>query len=266
MLRILRASGATVDSSYCRALTLAERNGTYFNGCGEEFTSEKEPGSDRKRRRLSSKHEHHRHESSGGHHHGHSREGARQPEVFNPARAALLDDPERFKYIPPDDIVTLLDAPKGAVVVDFGAGTGAFSIELARHRPDIRVIALDEQREMLDLLKAKPAARELKNLLPMLTDEMDSIKGGADRILAINVLHEIGDDDLRGMSELLKPQGVALIIDWDGEMDRPVGPPKGHTHSAAEARARLAKAGFDTEIPDHLRYHFVMRARRSSGK
>jgi SAM-dependent methyltransferase len=215
---------------------------------------------------LSSKHEHPHHETSGGHHHGHSREGAKQPEVFNPARAALLDDPERFKYLAPEDIVALLDAPKGAVVVDFGAGTGAFSIELARRRPDLRVIALDEQPGMLDLLRAKPAAHEVKNLQPMLTDEMDSIKGRADRILAINVLHEIGDHDLRGMSELLKPQGAALIIDWDGEMDRPFGPPKGHTHSPAEASARLAKAGFDTEVLEHLRYHFVMRARRSSGK
>jgi len=215
---------------------------------------------------LSSKHEHLHHETFGGHHHGHSREGAKQPEVFNPARAALLDDPERFKYLAPGDILALLDAPKGAVVVDFGAGTGAFSIELARRRPDLRVIALDEQPGMLDLLRAKPAAHEVKNLQPMLTDEMDSIKGRADRILAINVLHEIGDHDLRGMSELLKPQGAALIIDWDGEMDRPFGPPKGHTHSPAEASARLAKAGFDTEVLEHLRYHFVMRARRSSGK
>ena len=212
---------------------------------------------------MSSKHEDNRHWTSGQHHHGHSREGAKQPRVFNPARAALLDDPERFKYLPADDIAALLDAPQAAVVVDFGAGTGAFSIELAKRRPDLQVIALDEQPGMLDLLKAKPAAREIKNLRPMLTSEMDSIKGKVDRILAINVLHEIGDDDLRGMAELLKATGIALVIDWDGDTERPVGPPKGHTHTPAEARNRLAKAGFNTEVLDHLQYHFVIRARRS---
>ncbi len=214
---------------------------------------------------MNSKHEHHHHGSPAEHHHGHSREGAKQPEVFDPARAALLDDPQRFEYLPPDDIVALLDAPRGGVVVDFGAGTGIFSIELARRRPDLKVIALDEQPEMLELLKAKPLARQLGNIEPMLADRIDSIKGIADRVLAINVLHEVGDEALREMSQLLKPQGSLLIIDWDGAADRPVGPPKGHTHTIAEARGRLVKAGLGLESLKPLLYHFVLRAWRSNG-
>jgi precorrin-6B methylase 2 len=30
-------------------------------------------------------------------------------------------------------------------VIDFGAGTGTIAVELARRRPDLEVIALDEQ-------------------------------------------------------------------------------------------------------------------------
>ena len=192
--------------------------------------------------------------------HRDSRHGAKQPEVFNPARAALLDSPDRFDYLPPERIFAHLDPPQGGLVVDFGAGTGRFSIELAQRRPDLKVIALDEQPEMLELLEAKPAARQLANIRPVLAGEADSLKGTADRILAMNVLHELGDATLRGMSRLLKPQGSLLIVDWDSAVDRPIGPPKDHTHTPDEALARLGKAGFEVISLEPLRYHFVLRA------
>jgi 2-polyprenyl-3-methyl-5-hydroxy-6-metoxy-1,4-benzoquinol methylase len=150
-------------------------------------------------------------------------------------------------------------------VVDFGAGTGTFSIELARRRPDLKVIALDEQPGMLELLKAKPVMRELSNLEPLLSDKIDSIKGVADRVLAMNVLHELGDEAVREMSQLLKPQGALLIIDWDSAIERPAGPPKDHTHTVAEARDRLEQAGLMVESLEPFRYHFVLRARRRNG-
>ena len=198
--------------------------------------------------------------------HRDSRHGAKQPEVFNPARAALLDSPDRFDYLPPERIFAHLDPPQGGMVIDFGAGTGRFSIELAQRRPDLKVIALDEQPEMLELLEAKPAARQLSNMRPMLADEIDSLKGAADRILAMNVLHELGDATLRGMSRLLKPEGSLLIVDWNSAVDRPIGPPKDHTHTPEEALARLGKSGFEAISLEPLRYHFVLRAGRKRAK
>lgn len=89
------------------------------------------------------------------------RHGARQPERFNPERASRLDDPARFQYLPPGEVEKMLDAPAGGALLDFGTGTGTYAIELARMRPDVEVIALDEQPEMLVLLRAKPAAGSL---------------------------------------------------------------------------------------------------------
>ncbi len=202
---------------------------------------------------MSSKHEHR---------HGHGRHGAKQPEAFDPKRAALLDDPKRFEYLPPERIIAMLDAPRSGVVVDFGSGTGAYAVPLAEQRPDLTVIALDEQREMLQMLAAKPAASRLKNLVPMHTDESDTIKGKADRILALNVLHEVGDDPLREMIGLLKPGGSILIVDWNAAVERPIGPPRDHTYTPVDAVHRLEAFGLSVEALEPLPYHFVLRARR----
>lgn len=205
-----------------------------------------------------SQHEHKTRSHQHDHRHA-DRHGARQPERFDPARAALLDDPPRLEYLPPDELIELLDAPAGARVIDFGTGTGTFAVELARRRPDLEVIALDEQPQMLEILKAKPVARELHNLKPVLTGEM-VLEHSAERVLAINVLHEIGDDALKELAAMLKPGGWALVVDWNSEVDRPVGPPRDHVYSPAEARRRLEVVGLRPRDEEPLKYHYVFRA------
>jgi SAM-dependent methyltransferase len=200
----------------------------------------------------------------GGHGHGHDRHGARQPERFDPARAAALDDPARFEHLPPAEVLRLLDAPQGARVIDFGTGTGTYAIEIASRRPDLEVIGLDEQPEMLAMLRAQPAAAELGNLRPVLTDAIDELRESADRILAINVFHELGDEAMRGLAGLLKPGGSALFIDWRSDVDRPVGPPKDHVYDAAEARRRIESFGLSVERQALLGYHFALVARKAS--
>lgn len=199
--------------------------------------------------------EHHRH-------HGDDRHGAKQPDRFDPARAALLDDPARFDYLPPAKLFELLDAPASGLAVDFGTGTGTYAIELARRRPDLEIIALDEQPEMLKMLMAKPAAAQLKNLRTILTSELPDLDGKADRVLAINVLHELSDAALGGLVAMLKPAGVALFADWNAEVDRPLGPPKDHVYTPAQALTRLEKAGLAGTLQPALQYHFVILAKR----
>lgn len=208
------------------------------------------------------RHDPHHH---GGHRHGahgdDDRHGARQPERFDPARAALLDDPLRLEYLPPDEVFEMLAAPAGGRVVDFGTGTGTYAIELARSRPDLEVIALDEQQEMLDLLRAKPAARKLSNLRAVYTADLMKLNGTADRVLALNVLHEVGDEALRAMAALLKPSGTVLVVDWNAGVERPVGPPRDHVYTAAEARERMERMGLRIDGERTFKYHYSFVAR-----
>ncbi len=194
-------------------------------------------------------------------HHHDDRHGARQKKPFNLERAHRLDDPSRFEYLAPADVADFLDIPQGGRVVDFGTGTGTYAIELARSRPDIEVVALDEMPEMLDRLRAKPTASELANLKPILASEMTPLKGKIDRVLALNVLHELGDVVLKNLAALLVRGGAAAFIDWNAEVERPHGPPADHVYSPAEARARLESLGFKIERERMFPYHYAFRAR-----
>ncbi len=188
------------------------------------------------------------------------RHGARQPERFDPAKAAALDDPSRFAYLPVQEVISLLDIPQGGLWVDFGTGTGAYARAIARQRPDAVVVALDEQPPMLDLVKAALEREKLVNIKPVLSGprELASLQGRADRVLALNVLHEIGDASLSTLASLLKAGGKAVFIDWNAAVDRPVGPPKGHVFSAFEGRSRLERSGWSILAESAFPYHYAL--------
>ena len=207
----------------------------------------------------------HEHKGRSDHQHVHrhgDRHGARQPERFDPARAALLDDPARVEYLPPDRLIELLGRQQARAWSILAPVPARLRSSLPG-RPDLEVIALDEQPQMLDILKAKPAARELRNLKAVLNDEME-LAASAERVLAINVLHELGDEALQDLTAMLKPGGSALVVDWNSEVDRPVGPPRDHVYSAAEARRRLQAVGLRVSDGPPLKYHYVFVAAKPS--
>jgi SAM-dependent methyltransferase len=197
-----------------------------------------------------------------GHHsHGQDdRHGARQPERFKPELASRLDDPARFEYLPPQEVAKMLDVPAGGKLLDFGTGTGTYAIEIARLRPDVEVIALDEQPEMLDMLRAKPAATKLSNVTPVLPADIAAFNGKIDCVLALNVLHELGDEALRSLKALLKPGGLALFIDWNAAVERPAGPPADHVYSPGEGALRLQEMGFRVRGEKLFPYHYSILA------
>jgi SAM-dependent methyltransferase len=195
----------------------------------------------------------------------HDRHGAKQPNRFDVARAGMLDDAARFAYVPPERIVELLAVSGAATIVDFGTGTGTYAIELARRLPAATVFALDEQPEMLARLRAKPEAASLRNLHAMSPEELANETGRVDRIFALNVLHELGDEALASFTTLLAPGGSALVVDWNADIARPIGPPNDHVYGIAAARARLAAAGLASDILEGFPYHHAFRARRREG-
>lgn len=191
------------------------------------------------------------------------REGAKQPERFDARRAAGLEDPARFAYLPAEEIARMLDVPRDGTLVDFGAGTGAYARAIARLRPDAAIFALDELPPMLVFLRERLIADPAPGVSPVLagTPEAEALRGRADRVLALNVLHELGDAALDELARLLKPDGRALFIDWNADaVERPIGPPKEHVYTPAEVRKRLEARGWRAGTERLFNYHYAFSA------
>lgn len=172
-------------------------------------------------------------------------------EKFDPAHASRLENPERLVELPPAKLAELLRFTGAETVVDFGAGTGMYSIPLADFVPLGEVIAVDEQPELLDRLRAKLKAHpSVDNVRPVLNEHgrapLD--EGVADRMLIVNVLHHISDDPsaLAEIVRLLAPGGVLVAAEF-ARMERPVGPPNDHVLPLESLRALLTDTGL-TEL------------------
>ncbi len=200
------------------------------------------------------------HSRRGAHGREPDRQGARQPQRFDAKRASMLDDRARFEFLPPDRIFALLAAPEGGRVIDFGTGTGLFALELARARPDLEIVAIDEQPEMLERLRSNPELARHSNIAPRHRSELAALLGTADAVLAINVLHELGDEATAQLARLVKPHGRIVVVDWNAAIERPIGPPRDHVYTSAQARARLERVGLRVTEETPLKYHFVLTA------
>jgi ubiquinone/menaquinone biosynthesis C-methylase UbiE len=190
--------------------------------------------------------------------------GRKQPQPFNPERAALLDDPGRERWLPTARIVEMLDVHGAMHVLDYGTGTGRYALSIARMHPKASIVAFDIQQPMLDTVNERIAESGMRNISTAGPDPAAVIEEHFDRVLGVHLLHEIDDEHLTHIRQALKPGGALLVIDWDRDIRRDFGPPAEHVHTLDEAAARLRRAGFDTKILDSadFPYHFAIRAVR----
>ncbi|HXP91955.1 MAG TPA: class I SAM-dependent methyltransferase [Candidatus Binatia bacterium] len=184
-----------------------------------------------------------------------------EPYKFDPANAARLENPERLKWLPPTQLASLLDIPLNATIVDFGTGTGALVIPIAKSRLDATFYALDEQATMLEILHGKLDAELLSNVVPIDPEHVKALAGTVDRVLAVNVLHELTDEEMRSLRKLLRPNGYALVVDWNSLIERPAGPPAEKCYTPQEAAERLGKLGFSVQPVGDFAYHHAFTAR-----
>lgn len=146
---------------------------------------------------------------------------------FNPEHLERLDNPERRKALPPEEILRLLEVDLRTTMADIGCGPGYFTIPLARMTEE-EVYALDVSPEMLDALSERASEAGLDNIKGVLSnaERIELPDNSVDGLLCSLMLHEV-DDLPRTMQEfqrILRPGGKMLLIEWEKQpMD--MGPP-----------------------------------------
>jgi len=167
------------------------------------------------------------------------------------AGADWLDRPEREREERPDLAIEALALKAGAVVADFGAGSGYFTVRLARQvGPAGRVFAADIQPEMLSLLRARLARERLANVELVQSANTDPRLPARqfDLILMVDVYHELAEPQLivGKLLASLKPTGRLVLLEYRKEDPTiPIRPE--HKMSVAEARLELEAAGFQLD-------------------
>jgi len=168
---------------------------------------------------------------------------------FPASEAHRLDDPARMVWLPPAEVLGALSLRPGDTIADLGAGTGYFSLPLAKAvGTEGKVYAVDAQAEMLAHLRQKLQQGSVSNV-ELIHAEAESTAlpdACCSLVFLANVWHEFADRSavLDESLRILKHRGRIAIIDWRPDVARENEPPLDHRLDASNAVNELLAAGF----------------------
>ncbi len=178
--------------------------------------------------------------------HGHSHHGQGLHKRFDGAEGwtKVFDAPERDEWQKPDTVLDALALTPTSLVADVGAGTGYFSVRLARRVPEGKVFAIDVEADMVRYLAERAKREALPGIVAIQAAPHDpKIPEAVDVILVVDTLHHIDARDayFAKLRERLRPGGRVAIVDF--AKGATMGPPPEHRLAAEEVVATAARAG-----------------------
>jgi precorrin-6B methylase 2 len=146
-------------------------------------------------------------------------QGREIAEVMGHLAAQWLDRPEREREEEPTKLMELLKIQPGESVADIGCGSGYFSFRLSdKVGAKGKVLAVDIQKEMLDIMREKMTAKKVDNIELVLGKEKDPMlpAEAVDLILMVDVYHEFSDpyEMTEAMVKSLKPGGRLVFVEY----------------------------------------------------
>jgi ubiquinone/menaquinone biosynthesis C-methylase UbiE len=159
--------------------------------------------------------------------------------------AKSFDDPARDEWQMPNRVIEALGLRPGQLVADIGAGTGYFTVRLAKAPTSPTVYAVDIEPSMVRYLGQRAAKEGLQNVVPVLAaGDSANLPQPVDLILIVDTYHHIPNRVayFRGLRTSMKPGSRLAIIDF--RKTAPTGPPVEFRFTPDQIGAELEQAGF----------------------
>ena len=132
-------------------------------------------------------------------------------------------------FLNPDTIVDEWDVRPGEVVADFGAGSGFFSVALAKRVGYAgKVYALDIREEALEAVRSRAKSFRLLNIETIKVD-LERERGSTlknetmDKIVISNILFQAVNGQsiiIEEARRILKPNGLVFAIEWKDKIKK----------------------------------------------
>jgi len=165
--------------------------------------------------------------------------GRQIAQVMGHLGAGWLERPEREIEEQPSKLIKALKLRGDEVIADIGAGSGYFTFRFAVKVPKGKVLAVEIQPEMLEILDQRKKAGNVKNVELILGTEKDPKLGESriDLIVMVDVYHEFNQpfEMVEAMVRSLKPGGRIAFVEY--RMEDPSVPIK-TVHKISEKQLR----------------------------
>lgn len=159
--------------------------------------------------------------------------------------AKSFDNPARDAWQMPDRVIAALGLKAGESVADVGAGTGYFTVRLAKSASAPRVLASDIEPNMVKYLQHRAMKEGLKNVTAVVAKaDSPNLPEPVDVTLIVDTYHHIPNRVayFTALKSSLKPGGRIAIIDF--KKGSPEGPPEQFKFTPEQISGELAKAGY----------------------
>lgn len=160
--------------------------------------------------------------------------------------SSWLERKEREKEEQVSQALKNMDLKPGEVIADIGAGSGYYSFRMAERVSKGKVLAVDLQPEMLDIMRQKIKRNKVKNVELIQGQEANPnlAPQSVDMVLMVDVYHELSypKEMMEQIVAALKPGGRFILLEY--RMEDPKVPIKRlHKMSLKQAVKEMKAVG-----------------------